>query len=143
MIALNYEETERDTDTIALDVDWDTYRFLERQGIFRAIALKRDGKMIGYAGFHVHKLLHTKGLTAAFCDVIYVDPGYRRGPAGLKLLKESELLISTLADRVRIIYGCKPYVHIGAKSGTLTDLLRYLGYRHDEDVLTKIVKRGA
>jgi hypothetical protein len=141
MIALHWEETERDKDTVPLDVDWDAYRRFEREGIFRPIALRKGAKMIGYAAFHVHKMLHFRGLTAAVCDVIYVEPAHR-GKAGLKLLRECERMIAELDERVRIVYGCKPYVHIGAKSGSLTQLLRHLGYRHDEDVLTKIVRRA-
>ena len=139
MIALHWDEVERDKNSVALDVDWVSYRRAEKDGQFRAIEMTKKGQLIGYNGFFVHHSWHFKGLMTAICDVVYVTPE-ARGAAGVKLLKDSEKLIATLAPMVKIFYHSKPYVHIGAKSGTLGQLLGHLGYRHDEDVLTKIVR---
>jgi hypothetical protein len=141
MIALHWEEVALDKTSIPLDVDWDGYRRREREKTFRGIAMRCDGRLIGYNAFFITPTLHYRSTLHALNDVIYVDPD-GRGMAGVRLLRESEHLLSGLAPLVKVIYHTKLHVVLGqgARSGTVGTLLERLGYSHIENVYAKLVR---
>ena len=141
MIALHWDEVALDKTAIPLDVDWEGYRRRERERTFRGIAMRRNGRMIGYNAFFITPTLHYKSTLHALNDVIYVDAD-ERGMAGVRLLRETERLLSTLAPLVKVIYHTKLHVVLGqgTKSGTVGTLLERLGYSHIENVHAKLVR---
>ena len=139
MMALHWQEVERDQGDVAFAPLWDSWRRYEKDGMLRIAVVRIAGRMVGYNGFMVHRgLLFGHTLIASNVGV-YVEPEHRGWP-GLKLIRESERMLAVLDHTVRVSYAIKPYVHIGAKSGTLGTLLGRLGYRHDEEVFTKLVR---
>ena len=95
LIDLHYKEIEvPDIDKISsnenkikLDPDWDVYRALEDQGKLK-IFTARDGKnLVGYFVAVVSTNLHYKDHTFASNDLVFLHKDYRKGFAGIKLIK--------------------------------------------------------
>ena len=139
MLFDHWQEVGLDHDAVPLAPDWEHYRDIERQGIFRVIAMRDFGALVGYNAFFVNKHLHYRHTLHAGNDVIWLRPDKRKGMAGVRLLRDSERLLRA-AGVVKIIYHIKPHVLLGArKSGNLGDILLRLGYRHIEECYSKIL----
>lgn len=128
----HWREASIDHDDVPLDPDWSRMLSLEREGYFKAAALRRDGALIGYSAFSVHPHLHFRSTLHATNSVVFVEPRFR-GYAGGRLLIETERMLALLGVR-KIIYGSP--VGGGKKLGAV--LLR-LGYAHTEDFFCKLV----
>jgi len=63
---------------------WDIYEKLEEMGMVVAYAAYDQGVMIGYVVVHITNHIHY-GWLFGQSDVLYVAPGYRSNPVGLKL----------------------------------------------------------
>lgn len=134
LVALHWDEVALDKDTIPLGPDWEGYREDERRGVFKGIAARRDGRLIGYNCFWVMTTRHYRKTLHALNDVLYIDPD-ERGLAGLLLVMKSERMLGALAPTIKIIYHTKLHGEL-AKVG---ELLEKLGYRHIENVYAKVL----
>lgn len=140
MLAQHWEEVALDRDLIPLDPDWETMRRMERAGDFRVVSARRNGRLVGYAAFLVSRPLHYRTTLHALNDVIYIAPEERRGLTGVRLICWSESALAKLGV-VKVIYHTKLHVLLGAKKqATLSDLLERLGYRHGENMLSKVLR---
>ena len=139
MLFEHWQEVGLDHDAVPLAPDWEHYRDMEKQGIFRIIAMRDFGQLVGYSAFFVNRHLHYRHTLHASNDYFWLRPDKRRGWAGVRLFRDSERLLKA-AGVVKIAYHIKPHVLLGArKSGTAGDLLLRLGYRHAEDGYWKII----
>lgn len=134
----DWREIGVDHDKIPLDVDWSHYQSLERAGIYRAIAARRNGRLVGYNSFHLGKHLRHRNAVFGQNDVLYLIPEQRRGAVGLRFLSESDALLKA-AGAVKIRYDVQLHVRLGVSKGTLGDLLKRLGYVHTAEVFTKVL----
>lgn len=121
LLAANYEAVETDTDTFPLDVDWPAAFTMERQGLFKAISVRRDGVLVGYAAFHTTAHFHSCRARTAFCDVIYA-PGRTAA-----LVRTAETLLKGLGVK-RIFYAVKLHDPALLRFGDLLDRLEYKPY---------------
>lgn len=138
----NWEEVEVTKDEIPLSVDWDHYRAQERLGTFRVIAAHVGSELVGYSAWFINCHTRHKDHLFAICDEIYLVPERRRGWNGVRLIRTGERLLRERGVRL-IQYGERFTVHLGARGATLGDLLKILGYKHTENVWTKMVGEGA
>jgi GNAT superfamily N-acetyltransferase len=136
LAALHFLECETDAPPYA--PDWARCLEMERLGLFVAISLRRDGRLIGYSLFVLAGTLHTRSTVEAFNDAVYVDPAERKGPTGVVLLRRTERLLAARGAR-RLIYRTKLHGGLGArdKSATVGRLLERLGYSPAEVVHVK------
>lgn len=140
MLFDHWQEVGLDHDAVPLAPDWVHYRDMEKQGIFRIVAMRDAGLLIGYSAFFVNRHLHYRHTLHAVNDYFWLSPERRRGWAGVRLFRDSERLMQGLGV-VKMMYHIKPHVMLGAtKSGTAGDILLRLGYRHAEDCYSKILK---
>lgn len=134
LVATQWEEVEDHHERCPLAIDWPAYYAMERAGIFKALALRRGSRLIGYSSWFIKPLLHHRLTTWAVCDILYVDPT-SRGRAGVTLIRGAEPVLRDLGAQV-ILYTVKP------SKGDLDDtrprdrvgaLLRRLGYSLAEE----------
>jgi len=87
LIDLHYKEIALNKNKVKLNPDWDVYRDLEDQGKLK-IFTARDGlTLAGYFVVVVGTNMHYKDHTFACNDIIYLHKDYRKGFAGIKLIK--------------------------------------------------------
>lgn len=141
MMAAHWEEVALDKDQVPLAPDWPRYRLFERQGILKALGMRSAaGKLVGYNVFFVQPPMHYAAQRWAVNDILYLDPAERSGTLGARMIREAEERFRP-AGVGKIIYHAKLHVHSPGKEkgATVTDLLVRMGYRHDENVLTKLL----
>lgn len=125
LLRAHWQEVGRDRDVMILDPDWPTILQHERNGHFRTFTARDGGRLIGYDALIVRRHLHY-AVIVAICDVIFVDPTYRRGAGVAKRLIEHD--DAALRDSgVFKIYRRQKTAH------PFGSLLERLGYVHSED----------
>lgn len=131
----HWEEVALDKDVIPLDPDWDQYRLLEKLGMLSIIAARDDeGTLIGYYVAFIRKHLHYAGSLTAYSDLYFIKPQYRKGRVGLRLFQAHEKAMK--AKGVQKIYTMhKLHVH-----STMGRLLGFMGYRHIENIYSKVLE---
>lgn len=134
----DWQEVENHTAEVPLDIDWDRMRSLEAGHVYRIIAARRDGVLVGYNAFFLNYHMRYRGTVYAISDVLYLKPEERRGMTGVLFLKESDRLLKE-AGVQKVRYSIKTHVRLGVRAGTVGDLLKHLGYEHVEDVFSKLM----
>jgi len=90
LIEKHWEEIALNQDVIKLNPDWETYDKLESLGLLYAYTAREGDKLVGYFTVVATKGLHYADHIFAACDIIYILPEYRKGRAGLGLIKYVE-----------------------------------------------------
>lgn len=117
MIALNKEK-------IKLNPDWDRYASLEGAGHLRIFTVRDEGTLVGYFVVIVGPSLHYKDHLFAENDVLFLHPEWRKGLAGVRLIKFAESHLRS--DGVSVL-------HINTKGhASFSPVLDRIGYREIE-----------
>ena len=87
LLDLHYKEIALNQDKIKLNPDWDDYRALEEQGKLKIFTARDGSTLVGYFVVVVGVNMHYKDHTFACNDIIYLHKDYRKGFAGIKLIK--------------------------------------------------------
>ena len=115
-------------------VDIDILKYIYMQSLgqvgFAGVIDKATDKVVGYSGFllYDHPFFHAVKVGAT--QFFYLDPKYRKGHVGIRLMKFSEEL-----SKVR--HNCDYFTIIGNSEKDLTSLMVRLGYRLTDLVYTK------
>lgn len=133
LLKLHWEEVALNRDTIPLEPDWDMYYHLDGAGMLHILTARSAGKLIGYYIDIIKGHLHYKSSKTAFCDVYYLMPKHRTGRTALRLFMEHERALNRIG--VNKIYTMHK-VHVN----NIGPLLAKLGYKHIENVLTKVLE---
>jgi hypothetical protein len=132
LLEQHYQELTLHKEYIKLSVDWDKYYKLESAGGFVLITARDKGKLIGYSAFFISNHIHYKNTKIAMNDVLFLHKDYRKGSAGIKLIKESEKIMKEL-NVSKIIWHVK-------LSNDFTPILKRMGYVVEEVCVGKILK---
>lgn len=124
----HYEEIAHYKD-IALAPNAAAYRKLASRGVMRAYTVRDAGDLVGYAVFLVRRNPHYWGSLQAIQDVLYLEPAYRRGMTGVRLLRHAEERLR--AEGVQVVY------HHVKRTNRMGELLERLGYEHVDQVYAK------
>jgi GNAT superfamily N-acetyltransferase len=73
----HWEETQREHDTMPLDLDLDAYAFMESEGKLSLVTVRVDGILVGYCTSFLHQHLKSRQVLAAVMDAYYLAPAYR------------------------------------------------------------------
>ena len=87
LIDLHYKEIALNQSKVKLNPDWDVYRALENEGKLRIFTARDNDTLVGYFVVVVGVNMHYKDHTFACNDIIYLHKDYRKGFAGIKLIK--------------------------------------------------------
>lgn len=137
----HWEEVAADKNAVPLDIDWQRYLELDANGTLLCIVARDEGKFAGYYTYLVHKPLRYKSSIFAECDVFYLAPDYRKGTAGMRLIRESEKFLKAyVGGPVRVITRTKlKRSGIEEAKQDLGPVFERLGYKPIERVYTKII----
>jgi acetyltransferase (GNAT) family protein len=134
---LHWEEGIFDKSTFPYEPNWEEYEALERQNAFRIIAVRADGKLIGYAGVKVFHDIQSQNVLCAYIQEYFVLPEFRNGTmAGIGMFRHIETQLTALKVKV-IFLGDKEFVR--GDRGGLGKLFDYLGYESREKIRRKIL----
>ena len=90
LIELHWSEIALNQDNIKLNPDWDAYHNLEDQGKLKIFTARDGDKLVGYFVVLLGNNIHYKVHLFASNDVIYLHKDYRKGFAGIRLIKFAE-----------------------------------------------------
>lgn len=127
----HWQEIALDKDKIPLEPAWQEYFRLDQAGILRCLTVRTEsGTLVGYHFVLIFPHLHYASTLSAQSDMFWLDPAYREGWWGVKLL-------SVVRDRLKEA-GVKTHklnikLHFEADRGTLAKVLKRLGYQHVEN----------
>jgi GNAT superfamily N-acetyltransferase len=86
IIQRHYEEIALSKNAQKLDPDWDEYDRLEKAGRVWLLTARHRDKLVGYFVMLVSTHLHYRTMTIALEDIHYLDPEYRKGWTGYRLI---------------------------------------------------------
>jgi GNAT superfamily N-acetyltransferase len=131
LLERHWMEIALNRDTIRLNPDWDAYEELEAADALKIFTARKDGRLIGYFAVLVRRHLHYVDHLFAFNDVLFLDSEYRRGFVGAKLMRFAESCLKEDGVSVMIV-NTKTHRPFDA-------LLRWLGFRHIENIYSKVL----
>lgn len=105
---------------IPLEVDHDGYQRLEDHNMLRIYAARVDGKLVGYSVYFLKHNLHYKSSFQAVQDVLFIDPEYRKGSLGAKLIKACDVELAQ--EGVQVVYH---HVKAAHNFGPLLERMNY------------------
>jgi GNAT superfamily N-acetyltransferase len=73
----HWEETQREHDTMPLDLDLDAYAFMEAQGKLVLVTVRVDDVLVGYCTSFLYQHLKSRHVLCAVMDAYYLAPSYR------------------------------------------------------------------
>lgn len=118
LMRAHWEEIGHDRDLLVLDPDLVRISALEQAGAWLTFEARRDGQLVGYAGYIVSPHLHYRAAVTAFADVIYLDPSLRGHAFRFLRFIDAEL---------RRVGAVKTFVHM-KRERDFGPLLERLGY---------------
>ena len=87
LINLHWKEIALNQDKIKLNPDWEAYANLESEGKLKIFTAREGDKLVGYFVTILGRNIHYKDHVFASNDVIYLHKNYRKGFAGIRLIK--------------------------------------------------------
>jgi GNAT superfamily N-acetyltransferase len=123
-------------DEIPLDPNWDRYYEYDLLGILQTLTVRSNGVLVGYVFMLVHPHLHYASTVWAQSDIFWLDPAYRSGWTGYKMLREIEAGMRRLGVKVVMV---NTKLHFEASRGTIGKLFERLGYKATETIFAKFI----
>lgn len=87
---LHWREIAGDQDTIPLDPDWTFYDGASELGKLLIVTARDGDKLVGYVFALITTHTHYRSTLHGFYDLFWLDPAYRKGWTGYRLMKEAE-----------------------------------------------------
>lgn len=111
-----------------LEVDWKLAEHLCSVGAMVVVAARESGILVGYCLFYLSPALERRGTLVATQGPWYVSPKWRRGPTGIRLLREALRVVEGLG-------ALRAFTHFWSRSDPrLADLFTRLGGHLTETV---------
>jgi hypothetical protein len=130
LAARHWQEGAAQNGIHTFDPDWEEYAAMERADMFRVIAVRADGKLVGYAGVRIFRSMLSRHQTCSFIQEYYIDPLYRPFTgAGLKLFRFLEAQLRMMKVN-RVTVGEPPKLQ-------LENFFRHLRYVPQERLWSK------
>jgi len=114
-----------------LDVDWNSYFACQQVGIFRIYTCRdtESRRLVGYMTYHIQRHPHCSRVLCAFQDALYLAKDFRKGMAGIKLIKFSEQRLKS--EGVQMVF------QRSQPERDISKVLQRIGYTMTETVFTK------
>jgi hypothetical protein len=114
---------------LKVDPDLDLYLTAEARGMLRVFIARICGVLVGYSIFFVLESPQVRGLIQAKHEVLYLDPDYRRGLTGLRLIAECDRELK--AEGVAVVH------HSVRPRNDFSPILERLGYEKTEAIYSR------
>lgn len=132
LLRQHWEEIAMFKEEVELAPDWGRYIALERDRALAIYTVRNEGKLVGYAVFIIHYMLHYKHTLAAANDILWLAPEYRNAGVGGRFiafceedLREREVDVVSL--HIKKHFDFRPLVHP-------------MGYQDAETIVVKLLK---
>lgn len=132
----HWRELALNQDKIPLDPDWPRYFDLDLIGLLRCLTVRDRGLLVGYVFVLVFPHLHYASTLWAQTDIFWLDPVYRQGWAGYRMLRMMEKGLKEIGVKV---INVNAKLHFEASRGTIGRLLERLGYQPSDVVYVKFI----
>jgi len=129
LFPLHWEELALNKDTVPLDPQYDAYLKRDEAGEVLYVALRDDGKLVGYFVGFIAPGLHYKTCLTCHLDIFYVHPDHRGKRGGVYLFKAVEAECKRRGVQ-RIFTGSKSHKDA-------SKLFEFLGYTEVERYYSK------
>lgn len=136
MFRRHWKEIALNQDKIPLDPDWARYFDYDLLGILHCLTVRDGQTLVGYVFVLTWPHLHYASTLWAQTDIFWLDPVYRQGWTGFRMLRLMEKRLQELG--VRVIYA-NAKLHFEASRGTIGKLLERLGYKPTEMIYSKFI----
>ena len=134
LFAQHWREVAVDQDRVPLDVDVRKLMQFEGMGMLSIVAARDEGKLVGYVvilmGPHLH---HASTMWAQF-DGFWLDPAYRKGVSGFRMLRGAVAAVRKKGAKVI----CVPVAQ-GFANGRVNRLFDRLGFTPSEILYRKVL----
>jgi predicted GNAT superfamily acetyltransferase len=132
LLEAHREELTTNKGLMILKPDISTYEMLESKNALLSLgAFDGDDEIVGYSVNIMAHNLHYSDLMMCQSDVLYVREDKRQGPAGLKLMRETERLAKERGAQM-MLWHAKPDTN-------LDQILPRMGYRVQDVVYTRVL----
>jgi hypothetical protein len=128
----HYKEVALHKESIPLDPDWSRYKMLADKGLLFVVTARDDNKLVGYSVFFITQHMHYNSTKMASNDVLYLSPEYRKGMAGIRLIKISEIELKKLGV-TKVLWHIKFHKDF-------RNILYRMGYLDEDAIVGKILK---
>lgn len=115
---------------IPLDPDWSIYERAQELNRLRFFTARAERVLAGYAVYFLGHNPHYRGSLQARQDILYLSPEYRRGGAGLRLVRYADEQLAE--EGVQVVYQ-----HVKLAHPALGRLLERVGYEPVETLYAR------
>jgi GNAT superfamily N-acetyltransferase len=129
LLKKHWEEIALNKDSVPLDPDIEMYNGMSDQGMLHITTARDDGVLIGYAAYFIMPNLHYRSLKVGESDIFWLEPAYRKGMIGTKMLVTAEMQMEAKGVNF-IVNKVKLHYDIGA-------VFERLGYKPFERLYSK------
>lgn len=130
----HHAEVEDFKEIVPCDPDWDRLFASEMAGALHILTVRSDGTLVGYAFLFVLPHLHSASVLVGQVERFYLEPDFRTGWTGVRLLKEPEARARELGAKTLSI---SPRMNFAKDRGTIGRIVERLGYAPIETVYAK------
>ena len=96
LLDLHWQQIALNKDKIKLNPDWQKYIALNDNGLLYFYSAREDKKLVGYFVVTASTSMHYADHLFGICDIIFIHPDYRRGSAGMRLIKFAEAHLKSI-----------------------------------------------
>jgi hypothetical protein len=118
-------------DSVPVDMDWQRFVKMEREGKLHTVTVRKNHKLVGYHITLVGGHLHYKSTLHGIVDLYYIKKDDRLGRTGLRLFQYAEMSLKQRGVK-KIITGTKLH-------SDNTRLLEFLGYKNSDKTFFKVL----
>lgn len=136
LLRRHWEEIALYQDKIGLRPQWDLYYARERAGYFDLITARSNGVLVGYIGQVTGPGVHYADSLWSVNDLVWLDPAYRFGWVGVKLILAME---DHLRKKGVQVFEMQPKLHFEQDRGGLQKILDHLGFTQIATVHQKLL----
>lgn len=130
----HWREVAVDQDAVPLDVDVRKLLQFEQMGVLSVVAARHEGKLVGYVVILMGPHMHHASTQWAQVDGFWLDPAYRKGLAGYRMLRGAVAAIRKKGGKVLTVPVLPSF-----KDGRINHLFDRLGFTQSEIVYRKVL----
>lgn len=131
----HYAELCQDKARMPMGPDLKWYEACEALGMLQVVVARSAGRVVGYQISLIRPHTHYSSVLCSFEDTFYLDPQYRKGLCGVKLISES---LRLLAAR-----GVQRAFFMSIESHPTDRIFQYLGFKRTHTTWSKWIGAAA